>query len=150
MYQDLKFRHIHIVSLVFLIITSFVIAFREESITDVLQWSLISFCFLALQLGLTFAYFKVVRGNRMRIDQQLGLGDILFYIAIIPLFHFYNFILYYCLSLLFALLLYAVSSLVGIKKIKYIPLAGYSSMVLVMIILYKLVFTLNLYKFPLF
>lgn len=62
-----------------------------------------------------------------------GLGDLLFYIAITPLFLLHNYVLFFILSLFFA-----VCMQFGLKKIikeQTVPLAGFSSLFLFIILL---------------
>ncbi|PXY41155.1 hypothetical protein DMB65_09375 [Flavobacterium cheongpyeongense] len=66
-------------------------------------------------------------------ENYFGLGDLLFYIAITPLFLLKNYILYFILSMLFAILMQ-----LGLKKFikeETVPLAGFSALFLFIILL---------------
>lgn len=70
-----------------------------------------------------------------------GLGDLLFYIAVTPLFVTYNYIVYFILSMVFAIVL----QLSFKKMMKYdtIPLAGFSALLLLLIMVKDLLFSFN-------
>lgn len=62
-----------------------------------------------------------------------GLGDLLFFIGVTPLFLTYKYILFFILSMVFSIILY-----LGFQKTmkeKTIPLAGFSALLLLMIVL---------------
>lgn len=66
-------------------------------------------------------------------QNYFGLGDLLFYIAITPLFLLQKYILFFILSMVFA-----VAMQLGLKKIikqETVPLAGFSALLLIMVIL---------------
>jgi hypothetical protein len=66
-------------------------------------------------------------------QHYFGLGDLLFYTAITPLFLLRNYILFFILSLLFAILMQF-----GLKKFikeETVPLAGFSALFLIIMIL---------------
>lgn len=66
-------------------------------------------------------------------EHYFGLGDLLFYVAITPLFLLKNYILYFILSMLFAILMQ-----LGLKKFikdETVPLAGFSALFLFIILL---------------
>jgi len=66
-------------------------------------------------------------------EHYFGLGDLLFYVAVTPLFLLKNYILYFILSLIFAILMQF-----GLKKIireETVPLAGFAALFLFIILL---------------
>ncbi|MFB9097199.1 hypothetical protein ACFFVF_11780 [Flavobacterium jumunjinense] len=65
-------------------------------------------------------------------QNYFGLGDLLFYIAITPLFVLYNYVLFFITSLLFAIVMQFVLRK-WIKK-DAVPLAGLSALLLLFII----------------
>ncbi|OXE95176.1 hypothetical protein B0A63_25375 [Flavobacterium johnsoniae UW101] len=65
-------------------------------------------------------------------EHYFGLGDLLFYLAVTPLFILPNFILFFILSMLFALLLqFAFKKYIHENTV---PLAGFSSLFLFIIL----------------
>ena len=70
-------------------------------------------------------------------QNYFGLGDFLFYIAIAPLFLLQNYILFFILSMLFA-----IGLQIGLKKFikeQTVPLAGFSALLLFIVIIKDLV-----------
>jgi hypothetical protein len=66
-------------------------------------------------------------------QNYFGLGDLLFYLAITPLFLFQKYILFFILSMVFAVVMQ-----LGLKKLikqETVPLAGFSSLLLILVIL---------------
>lgn len=65
-------------------------------------------------------------------QNYFGLGDLLFYICIAPLFNLKNYILYFILSMFFAICLQFTLR----KKMKHdtVPLAGFSALFLFLIL----------------
>lgn len=62
-----------------------------------------------------------------------GLGDLLFYLSITPLFVLRNFVAYFILSLIFSILMqFSVQKLM---KEKTVPLAGFASLFLAVVIM---------------
>ncbi len=73
----------------------------------------------------------------------LGLGDVLFFVAISPLFNLMNYMLFFVSGILFSMLLHLVNKL--ISQNKYVPLAGYLSLYLIIILGYSYFNDYNLY-----
>lgn len=66
-------------------------------------------------------------------QNYFGLGDLLFYVAIAPLFILQNYILFFILSMVFA-----IGLQMGLKKIireNTVPLAGFSALLLFILII---------------
>ncbi len=78
------------------------------------------------------------------INNFLGVGDILFFIAVMPLFNLLNYMLYFITGLIFSLVFYFVYRLF-FKKNGTIPLAGFLSLYLIIILLFN--WELNQYNF---
>ena len=96
------------------------------------RYAAINLGFLLLQLGLLWIWF-VVRKKRTTslIDQAIGKGDLLFWVAAGCFFSPVNYILYYLLSLIFALLVHLVfQTWVSIRRFPTVPLAGYQAVFL--------------------
>jgi len=79
--------------------------------------------FLLLQFALLTIYFRLRKGKL-----KIGWGDVLFLAATCFYFSPANFLLFYCLSLVFALVLHLSFA----KKNATVPLAGLQSMFLVL------------------
>ncbi len=66
-------------------------------------------------------------------SHYFGLGDLLFFISITPLFLNFNYILFFILSMIFSIVLYLLFQK-GMKE-KTIPLAGFSALLLLLFLL---------------
>ena len=90
--------------------------------------------FFLITLSVLTIYMSIKNKKFLNPFQNyFGLGDLLFYIAITPLFLLQKYILFFILSMVFA-----VAMQLGLKKIikqETVPLAGFSALFLIMIIL---------------
>src|SRR5581483_4679297 len=103
---------------------------------------LLNCSFILVQLVFVKLYFILKnRRNVPVIDTQIGSGDILFFFIAAIAFSTANFIVFYLISLLAALITTLVFK--GIKNARHfeIPLAGVMSILMSCCILYKLVNT---------
>lgn len=128
--QDIKYRHIHFILplLVFCTATATLIIDYQGSLFLILYnclFFILVFCILTIYLS--------GKENRLvnPLENHFGLGDLLFYIAISPLFLLKNYILFFIGSMIFSILAYAVLRL----KPDTIPLAGYASLLLIILIM---------------
>ena len=80
-------------------------------------------------LGLFFYYSFKEKKVVNPIDTRIGLGDILFFLAITPLFSLKSYILFFIIGMLFSLIIHVVIN--AIKPQKTVPLAGYLALILV-------------------
>ncbi|WP_196896059.1 hypothetical protein [Aureivirga marina] len=132
-YQDLKFRAISAITIPILWIVS--LLYRSQ----ILGWFYIdliwSYCIFLVILLLLFFYVKWKKiESESGVFSGLGYGDILYFIAIIPLFYSRTFLLFLVSGLLFSLLIH--SFLKRFQKNKSIPLAGYFSMYLLCLLIF--------------
>lgn len=135
-FQDLKYRRIH----VFLPLLLFVIAvFKQDE--NFREWDNLfkNILFFLITFSVLTVYLSIKNKRFINpFEGYFGLGDFLFFLAISPLFHLYNFILYFILSLLFSLIIQLL--LLKFMKNKTIPLAGFASLFLILIICKDLFF----------
>jgi hypothetical protein len=140
-YQDLKTRTIHVLLPVFVFIFSLTINFYSDYLTFNMIIKNIGFVVINI-LGLVF-YFSIKNKSFFNpIDKSIGLGDILFFLSITPLFNLNCFVLFFVLSFVFSLILHLVLS--KNNKKNTIPLAGYMSIFLLLTIFAKIKLNLNL------
>lgn len=143
-FQDWKCRRIH-VALPLLI---FFFSFYLIQIDSKIMFPIIAFNFLffIVTLSLLTIYMSLKNKRFMNPFQNyFGLGDLLFYIAITPLFLVRTYVFFFILSMLFAIVLQ-----IGLKKKmneSTVPLAGFSSLLLFIIVIKDL--TLHFQKFTL-
>lgn len=130
--QDWKFRKIHVIlPLAIFAISFFMIAIEKY---DLLEIVLFNASFFLTTLSILTIYMSLKSKRFLNPFQHyFGLGDLLFYVAITPLFLLKNYILFFVLSLLFAIILQF-----GLKKLikeETVPLAGFSALFLFIMIL---------------
>lgn len=127
--QDLKHRAIHIL----LPVVLFAIGLYQFYTAHLDWYSLICNAFF---LVLTFAglYMYLMLKNKKLIANlsgAIGLGDILFFIAVLPFFGLHNYILFFITGLIFSMICFGVFRLY--KKSKMIPLAGLLGLYMIII-----------------
>lgn len=120
-YQDWKYRAIS--WMIFpMLLTVAAILFWQANIP--VRVILVNCAFLTVVLGCLFLYISIKRGRLTNIFKaDFGLGDVLFLIAITPLFVDRNYILFF-ISGMFLSALFHVLIASGKGSVK-IPLAGY-------------------------
>ncbi|RKR09087.1 hypothetical protein C8C83_0687 [Flavobacterium sp. 90] len=130
--QDWKFRRIHIVlPLLIFSLSIFLIVPKTDNLAKIIIFNL---GFFLITLGILTIYMSVKSKKFLNpFHYYFGLGDLLFYAAVSPLFLLKNYILFFIGSLLFAILMQFV--LKKIIKEETVPLAGFSSLFLFIIIL---------------
>lgn len=141
-FQDMKHRLIHVGLIVSLfVITGFYWFFNSADLKLVLY----NFMFISLNLLCLKLYTLVT--NKEKTDDLiygLGLGDILFFIAIIPLFGLYNYILFIISGLIISVITHLIIS--QFYQNKLIPLAGYLAVYLILFSSYLLYSNQNFYR----
>ncbi len=119
-YQDFKHRAIHIALLLLLFGVSVVDAFwSRRPFAELLQ----TLVFTLVVLGLMCLYLRLRYGSWVNpLTNHLGLGDVLFFVAVIPLFNTHGFVWFFISGLLFCVVVYSLlKSQIGKDSI---PLAG--------------------------
>ena len=134
-FQDLKFRGIHIaVFPVILLIGLYFNHWMSWGWEDLLK----SLLFLTVTISVLFAYLSLKNKQLVLLFKKyLGLGDVLFFIAILPLFSFRNFMLFFITGMIISMLLHM--GLKSFQKQETIPLAGYLSIYLIGLMTYAMV-----------
>ncbi len=130
--QDVKYRGIFWI--VFPLLLASCVLLRWET----LMWKDLIFNFLfltATMLGLTF-YLSIKLKKRILITNgHFSLGDILFLIAIIPLFSLDEYILFFTAGTIFTLLIHILIN--QVKKQQTIPYAGYMSIATILVLVFQ-------------
>jgi len=129
-FQDLKHRAIHVVLPILLCIGAIArFLILEHAISELLFTGV----FLVLVLLGLFIYTSVKSKRIINpIDSSIGLGDIVFFIAIIPLFFSTTYILFFSTGMLFTI---ACHVLFTKNKEAHVPLAGYLSIYLILLLI---------------
>ena len=86
--------------------------------------------FVLLQFVLLKTFYFLKARERAIVNARIGLGDILFLLASCCFFSPLNFLLFYCTSLLFALLIHLLWLQLVSRTIPSIPLAGWMAVFL--------------------
>ncbi len=148
-YQDIKTRTVTWFLFPLIAITGILYsAYNSESLNVFFKNLLINTIFLLIQfLLLKAVYFLKNGSNNQLIDKSIGSGDILFLIACSFFFSPVNFILFYCMSLVFVLLNHVVFKTIRIKNEKFyetVPMAGFQAIFLFVYILINVILNNNL------
>jgi hypothetical protein len=130
-FQDWKYRHIHVAfPLAIFLLSLYSIWQNHTAITAIIGYNA---AFFLITLGILTLYMSLKNKRFLNPFQNyFGLGDLLFYIAVTPLFLLQNYILFFILSMIFA-----IGLQLGLKKIikeKTVPLAGFTALFLLMVI----------------
>lgn len=119
-YQDIRYRGIHWLVFPLLILNS--IAYQFENI----DWMMIlqNLAILAVLLGGLTLYLFVREKRLVNMTRgYFSLGDILFLLAIVPLFETNSFLLFFTAGTALALVFHIIASMITIQK--NLPYAGY-------------------------
>ena len=137
-YQDLRYRTLDIRYAIILV----VLCCWYNAIHPVLDYSqtLLILAFITINIGALIGYFSIKEKRFVNpIDTKIGLGDIVFFLAIVPLFLIHQYILFFISGLLFSLVLTLLTQYIT-KKTKPMPLAGYLSLYLGSIFVINIIF----------
>lgn len=132
LFQDWKYRHIHVILPVAIFSFSLYITQQQNNIAfKIISYNTIFFLII---LSILTIYMSIKNKQFLNpFENYFGLGDLLFYIAITPLFLLQKYVLFFILSMVFA-----VAMQFGLKKImkhETVPLAGFSALLLIILIL---------------
>lgn len=137
-YQDVKYRQIHIVLPILIFLNSFY--FLTKKNFENYQILLYNVIFVVLTISLLVIYMSIKNKSFLNpFTHYFGLGDLLFFISITPLFITYNYILYFIFSMVFSAVLQSFFS--KVMKEKTVPLAGFCALFLILIITKDLIFS---------
>lgn len=130
--QDWKYRKIHLILPIVIFSVSFLVIPGKKY--DLSEAVFFNTAFFLITLSILTVYMSLKSKKFLNPFQHyFGLGDLLFYVAVTPLFLLKNYILFFILSLVFAICLQF-----GLKKFireETVPLAGFSAAFLFIIIL---------------
>jgi hypothetical protein len=122
-YQDFSQRLISLWTIPFIFFVALYIATKNEAWE--VSFLIFNLGFLFIQLAGVSLYFSVKHRRFINISKDyLGLGDILFFVAISPLFAPFQFCIFFIGSLIFILGAAFAYQFITKKELKTIPLAG--------------------------
>ncbi len=133
-YQDMQFRSIHSFTLFMVLGLSIWRTCCLNDISMVLYEPVYILSFLAVQYLLVQLYFRIRKKTWIKLDEQIGWGDVLLLLAIVPLFSWQGYTLFYVVSLFVALVMHGSVYLLKRPSNKQIPLAAYISIVLILLL----------------
>lgn len=132
-YQDLKYRHLHILWPIIIFITGIYDLFTKFNSQNSIMLVITNGGFLLLTFVVLVGYMGLKnKGFENPFENYFGLGDLLFYIAVTPFFMLTNYVLFFIFSMIFSIMIYLVFKKLLDKN--SIPLAGYASILLILFI----------------
>ena len=130
--EDLLQREVHWFLFPALLL-SFLVQFWSEL---VLEEMLLSFALLLVLLfGLSLYLLAKTGSLKNPLQGYFSLGDVLFLLALIPVFKLHAYLMFFIVGTLFTLLVYGISS--TWMKDKTIPYAGYMAVFSIPVLLYR-------------
>jgi hypothetical protein len=130
-YQDWKYRSIHVFLPILILFSSYFIIKHENKLSN--KIILLNLFFFLITLSILIIYMSIKNKQFLNpLQNYFGFGDLLFYISITPLFDLKNYVLFFILSMIFAICLQFILG----KKMKHntVPLAGFSALFLFIIL----------------
>ncbi|MCH2224902.1 MAG: hypothetical protein MK066_09050 [Crocinitomicaceae bacterium] len=119
-YQDVKSRGIHWIIFPGLLAASIYMAKTYISVEQILY----NLMYITFMLGALTIYLSIKKGRlTFPTDGYFAWGDILFLIAVTPLFSFQSFMLFFTIGTCVALIMHVLASIIKVQK--SIPYAGY-------------------------
>lgn len=105
---------------------------EHHNFAIVFQQTVNNICFLVLVLAVLTLYFYFKKGRFINItDGLIGWGDVLFQLVIAVYLSVLNYIFFYIASMPVVLLMWILWQSVTKNKNKYIPLAGFQSLLFI-------------------
>lgn len=129
--QDFKFRKIHILLPIAVFILSFLIVGRTWHFTA--KGLIYNLLFLFGTFGSMVLYMSLKNRKFLNpFSNYFGLGDLLMLSAVTPLFLLRNYVLFFIGAMIFSIVLHL--AVARFREEKTVPLAGYASLFLILII----------------
>jgi len=126
-YQDLQQRSVQWILMAIAAGITFAIGVIRLPVAEVLTYTLINLLFILVQVGLLTAYLLVRFKTNVQgiFSSYIGLGDILFWIGLAPLFSTMNFICFHLVSMLVSLVFFLLLKKFNTRaNVQTVPLAG--------------------------
>lgn len=135
-FQDFRYRAISWINFPLLFALCIMLGILDQGLWHMLYNLLYIFLFVVLQLLLVTLYFSIRKARIINIvNNYLGIGDILFLLAISPIFTLSHFIVFVVFSLCLTLILFSIIELLKLKRKPTIPLAGFLAAILIVLFL---------------
>ncbi len=133
-YQDLRYRAIEAWILLLLVLSILTYAFLKYGFTEAGANMLLNTGVLII-LILPVVLYYYAKYRKIDLFNYLGMGDLIFLLAITPLFSLFNFVAFYISGLILALILHQVFKLNKKYNGSTIPLAGFNSIFLAFVLI---------------
>jgi hypothetical protein len=136
-WEDFVGRAVHAILFPLVLILSIGYSYQRLSMDEILFNVLVSGCFLLVQASALLFYFMIKHKRWVNItNDYLGWGDVLFLIVILPFFSPAAYLLFYLISLMSTIILVLLYRAISKNELKFIPLAGIQSVMLVVVLAY--------------
>jgi hypothetical protein len=130
-FQDLKFRRIHIILPLLTFIFSLLLSSRKIGFSSAVYFT--NMMFFLIIVGILVLYMSLKNKKLLNpFANYFGLGDLLFFLAVTPLFLTNNFVVFFIFSMLFSIMMQLMFK--KMMKETTIPLAGFSALLLILFI----------------
>jgi hypothetical protein len=129
-YQDIRYRQIQWILLLAIVVLSASWGMTRLSLEALLTHAAFNLSFIAFNFVLIVGYVHIRFKASLRsvFEQYLGIGDVLFWISITPLFSFYLFVVFFLVSLILSLFGFVLLRAISIRSpLKTVPLAGFQA-----------------------
>lgn len=126
MIQDWKSRKISVLLVVLLLICTSMCVGLNTSVQQALRYLAINTALLVVQLLLLTAYYSLKNKKLHNIvDDEFGLGDILFLVALTPLFSVFNWMMFLIFGTLFSVVIMLLLPIsVSKNEVPFVSLIG--------------------------
>jgi hypothetical protein len=122
--QDIRGRWVHLLPLLLLLVSGLVFRLRLEGSAIWMDLA-VNGGFIAAVLGMAWLFFKLRGKTGKFIDEQIGLGDVIMFLAVATWLDSLGFILFFVSGLLLVLALVLALQVLGRLKPQFtVPLAG--------------------------
>ena len=141
-YQDIRYRSVPVYVFLFACIVSFLLQFQICGMDELFFIQLLlNSGFIAINLLIVLLYVKKIK--KISLTSAIGLGDLAFYIVLIPLLSTPVYMYFHLLSLLLILISYPILKNTLSLQTRAIPLAGLQAFCLICFILLFECFNMN-------
>lgn len=124
-FQDWKYRRIHVLLPILVFGISLFSVSNKTEVCSIVG----NIIFFLVVLGVLILYMSLkTKSFKNPLTHYFGLGDILFYITITPLFLLKQYAVYFIVSMIFAVIMQLITQ--KLSSHETVPLAGFSSLLL--------------------
>lgn len=138
-YQDIQYRAVYWICFPILTVLLFTAKYKFTGFSDSLTDAIYGLTFFGTQLLFLWGYFVVKNKKLVNITKHyLGLGDILFLIAVAFYLSPLSYVVFYILSLIVVLIYTLIRQFLIKEDSPYIPLAGLQALIFGLIVIFSM------------